>query len=334
MGKDGNVGFALYRLANETNCTFISGEISLIAELNDCSGFIFTDFNRSNSFLIAPQINIEGLWEDIKSQVSLHHFQPSNSSEEVNTDRDDYDFGFRIVKNEIDYKKIDKAVLSRKMVFNTTSNPVELFQKLIANYPTSHIYLVKTPEGDIWVGASPETLITSENQEATTMSLAGTKTDVDSAWTEKEYAEQKIVTTTITKGLEDLGITPVISDLETVEAGAVYHLRNIISFSTDIHSVGAIAETLHPTPAISGSPKEAAFSTIKIAEPHNREYYCGFGGPINIVAKSTLFVNLRCAKISTNQTTLFVGGGITKNSIQEDEWKECERKAQSLLHFL
>jgi isochorismate synthase len=332
--KDGNVGFALYRLANETNCTFISGKISLVAELNDHSGFIFTDFNRINSFLIAPQINIEGLWEDIRSQVSLHNFQPSNSSEEVNTDRDDYDFGFRIVKNEIDYKKIDKAVLSRKMVFNTTSNPVELFQKLIANYPTSHIYLVKTPEGDIWVGASPETLITAENQEATTMSLAGTKTDFNSAWTEKEYTEQKIVTTTITKGLEDLGINPVISDLETVEAGAVYHLRNIISFSTYKHSIAEIAETLHPTPAISGSPKEAAFSTIKIAEPHNREYYCGFGGPINIGAKSTLFVNLRCAKISTNQTTLFVGGGITKNSIQEDEWKECERKAQSLLHFL
>jgi isochorismate synthase len=332
--EDASIGSVLFRLADETNCSFVSGEALPIDELNNDSGFIFTDFIRKNAFLIAPTTNISGIWSDIKTQFSHNIFDAINSSEEVSTEKDEYDFGFRIVKNEIEFKKITKAVLSRKMVFDTSSDAIAVFEQLINNYPSSHIYLVKTPSGDIWIGASPETLITANENFASTMSLAGTKKDLDTDWTEKEYAEQKIVTSTILDGLKELDLKTEVSELETVEAGAVYHLRNIITFPTDNHSVAEIAETLHPTPAISGSPKSAAYSTIKIAEPHDREYYCGFGGPLNLNDKSTLFVNLRCAKITTNQTTLFVGGGITEKSVFEDEWKECERKAQSLLRFL
>ncbi len=334
MEEEGNIGSVVFRLAGEKNCSFVSGNTSPVDELTNNSGFIFTDFIRKNAFLITPQTNISGAWDEIKTQFSHDLFIPQNSSEEISTDKDEYDFGFRIVKNEIQCEKITKAVLSRKMVFDTTSNAIAVFEQLISNYPSSHIYLVNTPSGDIWIGASPETLITANEKAASTMSLAGTKKDLDTSWTEKEYAEQKIVTSTILNGLKELDLKTEISELETVEAGAVYHLRNIISFSTENHSVAEIAESLHPTPAISGSPKSAAYSTIKIAEPHDREYYCGFGGPLNLDDKSTLFVNLRCAKITTNQTTLFVGGGITEKSVFEDEWKECERKAQSLLRFL
>ena len=334
MKEEENIGSVIFRLAGEKNCTFVSGEAMKVGELNNESGFIFTDFIRKNAFLIAPKTLISGLWNDIKNKLPLDIFVPKNPSEEASTDKDSYDFGFRIIKNEIEFKKITKAVLSRKMVFNTSSNAINIFDQLTTNYPTSHIYLVKTPSGDVWIGASPETLITEKDQKASTMSLAGTKKDLDTNWTEKEYNEQKIVTSTILEGLKELEIATEVSELETVEAGAVYHLRNIISFCTKNHSVTEIAETLHPTPAISGSPKSAAYSTIKIAEPHDREYYCGFGGPLNLNNSSTLFVNLRCAKITTNQTTLFVGGGITEKSVFEDEWKECERKAQSLLRFL
>lgn len=334
MEEEINISSVIFRLANESDCSFISGETISFNELTNESGFIFTDFNRKNAFLIKPQTNITGNWEKIKNKFNHNLFNPLNSSEEISTDKDDYNFGFRIVKNEIEYKKITKAVLSRKIVFQDTSNAIKVFEQLVKNYPSSHIYLVKIPSGDIWIGASPETLITEKDKIASTMSLAGTKKDRKTNWTEKEYVEQKIVTSTILNCLKKLNINTKISPLETVEAGAVYHLRNTISFSTENRSVAEIAEKLHPTPAISGSPKSAAYSTIKIAEPHSREYYCGFGGPINLINKSTLFVNLRCAKITTNQTTLFVGGGITEKSIFEDEWKECERKAQSLIRFL
>ena len=165
------------------------------------------------------------------------------------------------------------------------------------------------------------------------MSLAGTKKDLETNWSDKEYNEQKIVTNSIVSELFQLGIDPVIGDLETVKAGVVYHLRNLITFKAHL-SLYQIADVLHPTPAISGSPKAQALSTIKISENHKREYYCGFGGPVNLNNETHLFVNLRCAEISSNQVALFVGGGLTKDSELEKEWEECDRKAESLLRFI
>mgnify|MGYP001322027481 FL=1 len=121
--------------------------------------------------------------------------------------------------------------------------------------------------------------------------------------------------------------------METVKAGAVFHLRNKIKFTTS-ESALTIANALHPTPAISGNPKNQAISTIKIAENHEREYYCGFGGIVKNGEIENLFVNLRCASVSNNQICLYVGGGITKDSELSKEWDECDRKATSLLRFL
>lgn len=329
-----NICSAIYRLANQKDFHLVSGPSSSIEGIEKCEGFVFTDFNRELAFSIQAETAVSGSLTKLKGQDIANLFQPLIETQDESTPRDDYDFGFTIVQNEINYKKISKAILSRKMVFNASTPTLQLFEDLSENYPGSHVYMVRVPSGEIWVGASPETLIESENQIGNTMSLAGTKADEKTAWTDKEYSEQKIVTSTIEKALEELNIQPKIEELETVKAGAVFHLRNLISFSLNKHSVAEIAEKLHPTPAISGSPKVQAISTIKIAENHSREYYCGFGGPINNEGQSTLFVNLRCAKISNNQTTLFVGGGITEKSVLEDEWKECDRKAQSLLCFL
>ena len=42
-------------------------------------------------------------------------------------------------------------------------------------------------------------------------------------------------------------------------------------------------------------------------------------------------MNLRCTEIFANGVKLYVGGGITKDSIPEKEWEETELKSQTLL---
>jgi len=93
-------------------------------------------------------------------------------------------------------------------------------------------------------------------------------------------------------------------------------------------------EALHPTPAVAGQPKEDAIRFIKELEPHDREYYTGFLGPINKDREIDLFVNLRCAKITPTSLSLYVGGGITLDSDPADEWDETRWKAESLLKIL
>lgn len=316
---------AIYRLAGETQIKLIEGEY--LEGIH--KGFVFSDFLGNEAFTIPPQ-NLKYISPD---EVLDYQFNCDNETEWEETLRDDYDFGYTIIQNEIEHKHINKAILSRKKVENKRLVPAELFLKMCDEYKSSHVFLVETPKGYNWIGATPETLISKKENHFSTMSLAGTKDSIDKAWTDKEYDEQKIVTNAILAELFKLNIDPSIGELETVKAGVVYHLKNEISFEGN-NSLHEIAKVLHPTPAISGNPKKQAISTIKIAENYNREFYCGFGGPNEIGEQSLLFVNLRCASISKNQICLYVGGGITKNSTLELEWEECERKAQSILRFI
>jgi len=322
MGKNLRV---LYRLANSSEINLIEG----LEEAGISEGFVFADFSREKTFTLKP--NLQKIIS--RDEIAPLDFSSIKKTDWQSTSRDDYDFGFTIIQNEIEHKHIHKAILSRKKVIDKKVNAVQLFLDLEENYNESHVFLIETPDDVLWIGATPETLLTEFDGDFETMSLAGTKKDLETDWTSKEYEEQRIVTNTIVGELFKLGIDPVISDLETVKAGMVYHLKNKINFRSD-KSVLEIAEALHPTPAISGSPKIQAISTIKIAENHNRDYYCGIGGPLSISGQTHLFVNLRCAAISENQICLFVGGGITKDSILNKEWEECERKAQSLLSYL
>ncbi len=315
---------AIYRLAGESKTFFIEG-VSMEG-VNE--GFVFSDFNNKKTFSISPEIVKE---LDTANSDDLLFNSNQTTSWESST-QDDYEFGFVIIQNEIEHKKINKAILSKKKVYGEAPNAIELFKKLEKAYPKAHVFLTETPEGILWIGATPETLITKSDDDFETMSLAGTKSENED-WTEKEYDEQKIVTNSILSELYQLNIDPKLSELETIQAGSVFHLRNKVNFKTDL-PVQQIAQVLHPTPAVSGNPKSQAMTTIKIAENHERDYYCGFGGPYELNSASTLFVNLRCAAISNNQIALYVGGGITKDSVLENETRECERKAESILRFL
>ncbi len=93
---------------------------------------------------------------------------------------------------------------------------------------------------------------------------------------------------------------------------------------------------LHPTPAVCGLPKEAAKQFILENESYHRKFYTGFLGELNIDFKtfkkeySDLFVNLRCMDIENNAATLYVGCGITKDSIPEMEFMETVNKSMTI----
>jgi isochorismate synthase len=53
-----------------------------------------------------------------------------------------------------------------------------------------------------------------------------------------------------------------------------------------------------------------------------------------VLNKTTLFVNLRCMEITTSTYSIFVGAGITKDSIPVNEWKELQNKSETLSSIL
>ena len=99
---------------------------------------------------------------------------------------------------------------------------------------------------------------------------------------------------------------------------------------------------LHPTSAVCGTPRDAAFHFIRQHEAHERELYGGYLGPVNLNADheslnetaTHLFVHIRCMKVEGSRATLYAGAGITQDSVPEREWHETEMKCQTLLSVI
>ena len=190
------------------------------------------------------------------------------------------------------------------------------------------------PTSGLWIGASPELILRQENTKYKTSSIAGTKNTSNEEWGQKEIDEQNIVTSFITNSLDDINSTYKLSELKTVKAGNVYHLKRLIEFEIpSTASLNSLVKRLHPTPAIGGYPKEKALETINEIENHSREFYCGYLGELH-PSQTRLYVNLRCARVFDNQIQVFAGGGITKESVLEKEWNECQRKANAIFDVI
>ena len=97
-----------------------------------------------------------------------------------------------------------------------------------------------------------------------------------------------------------------------------------------------VVSVLHPTPAVCGFPMQKAKKFIFENEGYDRSYYTGFLGELNIKGdyinkpKSDLFVNLRCMQVVKNMAHIYVGCGITKDSIPEKEFLETVNKSMTM----
>lgn len=233
----------------------------------------------------------------------------------------------------IQNSEIHKIVISRiKEIDNQGFNLLKSFKNLLSQHPDALVYLWHNPKEETWMGATPELLLSRTGNEVKTVSLAGTKKP-ENDWTPKEFEEQKMVTDFI---LENFSETENLktSEPETVQAGKFQHLKTYISakVSSEFETRNLLTK-LHPTPAVCGLPKAEAFEFILNEEGYDRSFYSGYIGLESENAQE-YFVNLRCARCFQDKIWLYVGGGITADSIPENEWQETELKSGTVLNSL
>lgn len=199
-------------------------------------------------------------------------------------------------------------------------------------FPNAFVYCISAPQIGTWAGATPEYFLSLHQQEAFTISLAGTKNkDSTDNWSEKEKDEQKIVSDYIEDVFIKTGLDSVkMEGPETFEIGKLRHLRS--TFKAKIphdHSKNIIPEfiqNLHPTPAVGGNSKEKGLDFILSEESHQRELYTGFLGHIQNANDLDLFVNLACFQVLKDAFVFYAGAGITTDSDPKKEWIETENK--------
>lgn len=326
--------FVAYRKSNNKKIKSLFQEDDTLHFLNDFSrsGFIFAPFDDREKTIFFPKKKCES--HTIENPVSQ---QESNKDQSIIVKSNSELMGkknhIKLVQNGIDLIKegeVSKVVLSRiEEVEFQNKELSKIFQNLLKNYPLAFVYLWYHPKVGLWMGASPETLLSVKNKEFKTMALAGTQPYIDSLevhWGEKEKEEQSIVTDFIVAELRDFDFN--ISNPFTKKAGSLLHICTEIEGRLNSNDqLVEVIKKLHPTPAICGLPKEKAKEFIIKNENYNREFYTGFLGELNIDNSTNLFVNLRCMQIKNNKAIVYVGGGITLDSIPENEWQETVEKS-------
>jgi isochorismate synthase len=211
------------------------------------------------------------------------------------------------------------------------------------------ISLVYTPQSGMWLMATPETLLEGGGNDWHTIALAGTmklegndlsfdtpptkgKASLsDIAWTTKNIQEQRYVATYLMECLEQFSHQIEEEGPYTTRAANLVHLRSDFNFVLDDTSkIGELIRALHPTPAVCGLPKRQTFDFICRNESEQRRYYSGFSGPFNPTEDTHLYVSLRCMQILEDHYRLYAGGGLLRDSVEEQEWEETEAKLETM----
>lgn len=314
------------------------------------SGFVMAPFDGSEKAVLMPLSECQNMtleefvMSTERSDEKSHQTQrnPKELSLQNSTGKEQH---INLVQKGIEAIKeghLKKVVLSRiEPIDLSDANPLDVLKRLLARYSSAFVYCWYHPKVGLWLGATPETLLTLQGNQFTTMALAGTQAyegSLDVVWGDKEQEEQKIVTDFIVNNLQSvIDRTKLkVSEVKTVRAGSLLHLKTEISgtLNTTNFELKLLLSALHPTPAVCGFPRGTAKNFILKHESYHREFYTGFLGEINVNQTSNLFVNLRCMQWQDSQVLIYVGGGITKDSNPESEWQETVNKSQTMTAIL
>ena len=293
--------------------------------------FVVSHFESSKHFSIYPDqtLHTDFSVDQIPSQSKQLEWNDLEQKQKNHTN---------LIINAIDSMKqspLNKVVLATVLECNGLSkSPIDYFKTILTQYKNTFNYLLFHPKYGLWMGATPERLITMQQSDLTTMALAGTRPLGSNSWGVKEKEEQGFVVNEIVNTLRKYASNASIhhADAKTIRAGQLEHLQTTITAELTISPVEA-AYALHPTPAVGGVPKEMALDFIKTHEQLDRSLYAGFLGVIN-QDKTDLYVNLRCMNIQHDKALVYVGGGITEKSNPQDEWQEVQDKANTMGHIL
>jgi menaquinone-specific isochorismate synthase len=233
---------------------------------------------------------------------------------------------------------LEKVVLARDLVA-TAASPIDVrwpLRRLAEDYPMCWTFHV-----DGIFGATPEMLVRRERGLVTSRVLAGTirRTGRDQrdlalaaalARSSKDLEEHEYAVRSVADALD-----PHCSSMNVPEAPFVLHLPNVMHLATDVagvvHDAATVsslrlAESLHPSAAVGGTPTPEATALIAEIEGMDRGRYAGPVGWMDAAGDGEWGLALRSAHLSGSTVRLYAGCGIVADSDPEAELAEAQAK--------
>lgn len=264
-------------------------------------------------------------------------------------DRDAWERMVKRVLGRIKAGEADKVVLARTLEVapDAPIEPDELVAALWRENRGSHVFLFEPAPGHALVGAAPETVAVFANGVFRATAVAGSagvgENSVETAYladrlfnSTKDRAEHDFVVHDMAARLEALGCE-VSRDVEphVLALARIQHLETKIAarLPRGLALLDVLA-SLHPTPAVCGSPREVALSVLSESERFDRGWYAGPVGWLDAGGRGIFVPALRSAVCVDGRWQLFAGAGIVAGSDPLLEWEETEIKFRPVLRAM
>ena len=263
-------------------------------------------------------------------------------------------------------------MLQRRLDLKEAS-PWSLFARILASSPppfsAPYAMMAKTPWGYL-LSNSPEMLVSlqkeglQEDRMIYSRPIAGTRgrggsTEEDCAIGEilrqnpKERAEHLMLVDLIRNDLGRICRAGTVDVPELMVLERYPHITHIVSLvrgrlqeNTDLFTV---LQAVFPGGTITGCPKIRCIQLLNQYEALDRGVYTGSAGTFSIASDAKTLLSLKSNILIrtlwlspvvgkmpslTYDATIHVGAGIVADSVAGDEYRECLRKAQTLLGVL
>jgi menaquinone-specific isochorismate synthase len=242
-------------------------------------------------------------------------------------------------------RTFDKIVLARALDLRSEGafHPLALLNTLRGRFPDCYAFSFGNGKGQSFIGASPERLVRMQTGRIETEALAGSAprgrtASEDAALgsgllkSEKDLREHALVVGSLVRRLEAAGLKAEVSARPRLkQMSNVQHLQSPVSAATraGMHVLDTVC-ALHPTPAVGGSPREAACPHIRALEPFERGLYAGPIGWADSEGGGEFLVGIRSALVDGARARLYAGAGIVEGSVPERERQETDLKFRAM----
>jgi isochorismate synthase len=245
----------------------------------------------------------------------------------------------------IDAGRQAKLVLTRgvRLTAERTLRAAPTLAALADQNPDCTVWAV-AHSGKVFLGASPERLLTLREGRVEVDALAGT------AWTtgadgepaslsladDKNRREHELVVGSVHEAL-----APLCETLSVPEEAEIMHLHQLSHLRRRI--VGQVRPgmgpfdliaRLHPTPAVGGVPTASALQWLGAHNDRRGAWYTGGIGWIDAEGDADFVVALRCGLLDGKEATLYAGAGFVAGSDPPQELAETEAKLAPMLSAL
>jgi isochorismate synthase len=266
---------------------------------------------------------------------------------------DEYAEAVSRATKSIELGDLRKVVLARTVIVDAgrALDPKQLLWRLRAVDPDCYVFAAPQPDDPLeatLVGATPELLVRRRGRTVEATPLAGSsqrfgdpardRASADQLFgSAKDRGEHAVVVEDVARVLRSFcdGLE-YPHEPELLGTANVWHLAT--PFRGRLHDAAVtsldLVAALHPTPAVCGTPREAAREALEQLEPIDRRGYAGPVGWTDANGDGEWAIALRCAEITGSTARLFAGAGIVADSVPEAEVDETERKFRALLDAL